>query len=112
LLAAADCGMLEEMPESMEFLRAVLGLIGAGCAAMAARALVGVRKGWLKPSRAAGWLIRTVLCLAGVMFRHRVDALEIAVWVLMAAAAGVGWWVAAHPKPQEDLTTRIFPDEK
>jgi hypothetical protein len=112
LLAAADCGMLEEMPASMELLRAVLGLIGIGCAAMAARALVRARKGWQKPSNTTGWLIRTVLCLAGVMFRHRVDWLDIAVWILMAAAAAAGWWVAAHPQPREDLTGTIFPGEK
>ena len=104
--------MLEEMPASMEFLRAVLGLVGIGCASMAARALVRARDGRQKPSRATGWLIRTVLCLAGVMFRHPVDALDIAVWFLMAAAAAAAWWVASHPKPEEDLTNEIFPREK
>jgi hypothetical protein len=96
----------------MEFLRAVLGLIGIGCAAMAARALVGVREGWQKRSKPTGWLIRTGLCLAGVMFRHPVDALDIGVWVLMAAAAAVAGWIAARPKPEEDLTRTIFPGEK
>jgi hypothetical protein len=100
------------MPASIELLRLVLGLIGIACAYMAARALVRARKGWQKPSKTTAWLIRTVLCLAGVMFRHPVDALDIAVWVLMAAAAAAAWWVTAHPKPQEDLTSEIFPDDK
>jgi hypothetical protein len=96
----------------MEFLRGVLGLIGIGCALLAARALVRARQGMQKQSSATGWVIRTVLCLAGVIFRHPVDALDIAVWTLMAAAAGAGWRIAAHPKPPEDLTDTIFPDEK
>jgi hypothetical protein len=104
--------MLKEMPASMEFLRGVLGVIGIACAYMAARALVAARKGWQKPSRATGWLIRTVLCLAGLLFRHPVDALDIAVWILMAAAAGAGWWFTSRPKPPEDLTGTIFPGEK
>jgi hypothetical protein len=98
--------MLKEMPGSMEFLRGTLGLIGTGCAFMAARALAGKR------SKATGWLIRTVLCLVGVIFRHPVDALDIAVWALMAAAAGAAWWIAAHPKPPEDLTGTIFPEDR
>jgi len=96
----------------MVFLRAVLGLIGAGCAAMAARALVGVRRGLQKPAKPTGWLIRTVLCLAGVMLRQPLDGLDIAVWTVVAVAAGAGWWFAAHAKPPEDLTGTIFPDEK
>ena len=97
------------MPGSLLLLRAVLGLIGAGCAAMAARAVVISRKGWQKPPRATGWLVRTVLCLAGVMFRSSLDAIDIAAWILMAAAAAAGWWFAAHARPPEDLTETIFP---
>ncbi len=100
------------MPVSIELLRIVLGLIGTGCAAMAARAMVRARKGWQKPSKTTAWLIRTVLCLAGVMFRSPVDAVDIAVWMLMAAASGASWWVATHPKPQEDLTNQIFPGDQ
>jgi len=96
----------------MEFLRGVLGLIGIGCAYMAARAAVMVRKGWQKQSRTTGWLIRTLLCLAGLIFRHAVDVLDIAVWTLMAVAAAAGWWFTSRSRPQEDLTSTIFPDEK
>jgi hypothetical protein len=104
--------MVKEMPGSIEFLRVVLGLIGIGCAAMAARAWASARKGLSKQSKATGWLIRTVLCMGGVIFRHSVDALDIAVWILMAAAAAAGWWFISRPQPQEELTGSIFPDEK
>jgi hypothetical protein len=56
------------------------------------------------------WLIRMVLCLGGVMFRHGVDVLDLTVWILMLAAAIAGWWVHSRPQTQEDLTHTIFPD--
>ena len=58
------------MPVSIEFLRGVLGIIALGCAYMAGRSLVAVRKGWQKRSRLYGWVIRTVACLVAVAFRH------------------------------------------
>lgn len=96
----------------MEFLRAVLGVIGIGCAYMAARAWAAARKGWQKQSKTTGWLIRTVLCLAGLVFRHGVDLMDIVMWTLMVAAAVAGWWFTSRPQPQEDLTKAIFPDEQ
>jgi hypothetical protein len=104
--------MLEEMPASIELLRIVLGLIGIGCACMAARPVVRARKGLQKQSYATGWIVRSGLCLAGTMFRHPVDAIDIAVWLLMAAAAAAAWWAASHSKPPEDPATRIFPGEE
>ena len=97
---------------SIEFLRLVLGVLGIGCAHMAARAWVAARKGWQKQSKVTAWLIRTVLCVGGLMFRHPVDRLDIVMWILMIAAAVSGWWFMARPRPQEDLTKAIFPDEK
>jgi len=101
-----------EMAGSMEFLRWVLGVIGVGCAYMAARAFVLTRKGLLRGSRTTAWLIRTVLCLGALMFRHDIDVVDITVWVLMAVAAAVGWWVHSRPPDQEDLTRTIFPPEQ
>jgi hypothetical protein len=96
----------------MQFLRVVLGVIGIGCAYMAARAVVLGRKGMQKGSRSTSWLIRTVLCLGGVMFRRPIDVIVITVWVLMAAAAIAGWWFTSHQRPQEDLTDTIFPGQQ
>ena len=104
--------MLKEMPGSMEFLRWVLGVIGIGCAFMAARAYVLSRKGLLRGSRTTGWLIRLALCLGGVMFRHPVDVLDITIWVLIAVAAVAGWRVHSREPVREDLTHTIFPDEQ
>lgn len=100
------------MPVSMEFLRGVIGFIGIGCAYMAGRSVVAVRKGWQKPARLYGWIIRTVVCLAAVAFRHSVDIADIGVCALAAVAFSASLWSTSHHKEQEDLTRTIFPDEQ
>jgi hypothetical protein len=99
------------MPVSMEFLRGVLGLIGVGCAYMAGRAVIAVRRGWQKPSRLYGWSLRTVLCVAAVAFRNPVDETDLIVWGLALAAFLGGLLQTSREKPHEDLTPTIFPDE-
>jgi hypothetical protein len=95
----------------MEFLRGVLGLIGVGCAYMAGRAVITVRRGWHKPSRLYGWSIRTILCLLAIAFRNPLDLTDLIVWALAAVAFSAALWHTSREKPQEDLTSTIFPDE-
>jgi hypothetical protein len=95
-----------------EFLRGFLGLLGLGCAYMSGRTLVGVRKGQLKLSRLYGWLIRTVVCLLVLNFRHPVDGVSMTIWGLALALFAGGFWQASHQKPPEDLTHEIFPPEE
>ena len=95
----------------MEFLRGVLGLIGAGCACMLGRSAAAVRKGWQKPSRVYGWVIRTAACLAAMMIRHPLDATAAIVWVAAAAAFAFGFRSVSRPRKEEDLVSAIFPDE-
>jgi hypothetical protein len=94
----------------MEFMRGVLGVIALGCAFMAGRSLVAVRKGWQKLSRLYGWLIRMTVCLAAVAFRYSLDTVDIAIWVLAGAAFAGGSWNASRQKPPEDLSREIFPE--
>jgi len=96
----------------MEFLRGVLGLIGIGCAYMMGRSLVAVRKGWQKPSRIYGWIIRSFLCLAALTIRHAIDTAAIAIWALAAAAFAAAVWDASREKKQEDLSKTIFPGDE
>ncbi|HXS97530.1 MAG TPA: hypothetical protein VN736_23185 [Candidatus Limnocylindrales bacterium] len=100
------------MPASFEFLRGVLGVIGIGCSFMAGRAMIAVRRGWMKLPRMYGWIIRAVICLAAVAFRHAVDTEDYAMWGLAVAAFALGAWGASRVKPQEDLTSTIFPDRE
>jgi len=102
--------MFEGMPVPIEFLRGLLGFIGIVCAHMTGRALIAVRKGWWKPSRLYGWIIRTVLCMAAVAFRHAVDTAAIIIWIVAAAALAAGMWSVSHQKKPEDLTRTIFPE--
>jgi hypothetical protein len=95
----------------IEFLRGVLGFIAIACAYMAGRTVVTVQKGWQKPSRRNGWIIRLAVCLAAVAFRHPVDTCDIAVWALSAVAFSAAAWDMSRERRQEDLTRTIFPDE-
>ena len=98
------------MPVSFEFLRGVLGVIGVGCAFMTGRSAVAARKGWQKLSTLYGWILRTVVCLGAIVFRHPVDNVAIVLWALAAAMFAVGYWQTTHRKPPEDLTRQIFPE--
>ena len=103
--------MLKIMPVSLEFMRGILGFIGIGCAFMLGRSVIAVQRGWQKQSKLIGWVIRVLLCLGVVAFRHFVDAADIVVWSLSAIAFGTGLWESSRPKKEEDLTKTIFPNE-
>ncbi len=99
------------MPVSYEFLRGVLGIIGLGCGYMAGRSVVAVRNGWQKPSNLYGWIIRAVVCLTAIVFRHPVDGIAMTLWALAALAFAGGYWQMQHHRPPEDLSHEIFPHE-
>ncbi|MDE3166424.1 MAG: hypothetical protein KGN36_11520 [Acidobacteriota bacterium] len=99
------------MPTSHEFLRGVLALIGVACAYMAGRTLVAVRRGWQKLSRLYGWLLRSAVCLAAIVFRFPVDAMAFLAWSLAALLFALGYLQALRHKPPEDLSANIFPHE-
>ena len=87
----------------------MLGLIGIGSAFMAGRTMAAVRQGLLKPGRHYAWIVRAVVCLAALAFRHSLDALMIGAWVLSVAAFAGGWRHALHRQPPEDLSHEIVP---
>ena len=99
------------MPASFEFLRGTLGVIGLGCAYMAGRSLVAVRKGWQKIGKFYGWLIRAILCLAAIVLRHPIDVIAISVWTLSAVAFAIAYWQTMNQKPPEDLSRELFPHD-
>lgn len=96
----------------IELLRALLGLIGIGSAFMAGQTLVGVRQRQIKSGRHLAWMVRAVVCLAALAFRHTPDAVMIGAWALSAAAFTGGWWQASHQKPPEDLSHDIVPRDE
>jgi hypothetical protein len=100
------------MPLPIDFMRGLVGLIGIGCAFMLARAVAAFRKGQVRVSRLYGWIIRLTLCMAAVWYpvRGSIDAVDLVVYALAAAAFAAGYWDATRVKEQEDLTSEIFPD--
>jgi len=96
----------------IEFLRGVLGLLSVVCGYMAGRTIVALRRGWQKPSRLYGWIIRLTLCLVAVAIRHPVDIVDIAVWAVTAAAFSAALWDTSRKKESEDLTHTIFPPDR
>jgi hypothetical protein len=97
---------------SFEFLRWTLGIIGVGCAFMAGRSFVAVRKGWLKTTKLYGWVLRAVVCLSVPVYRFGIDRLFIIFWIASLAAFLAAYWHTAHQKPPEDLSEEIFPHEQ
>ena len=102
--------MVRVMPVSFEFLRGVLGVLGIFFAHLAGRSGAQVRKGQQKVIKFYGWLIRAAACLVVVSIRHELGVLDVAIWVLSAAAFALGWWDVTRAKPPEDLTQQIFPE--
>ncbi len=96
------------MPVSLEFLRGVLGVLCVLFGFLAGRSGAAVKKGRQKLSRFYGWLFRTAVCGIAVSLRFRVDAIDIAVWVLCLAAFAVGWWDGSRDREPEDLTHEMF----
>src|SRR4051794_40803705 len=99
------------MPVSYEFLRGVLGIIGLGCAYMAGRSLLAVRRRWHKLSTLYAWILRAFVCLGAIVFRHPMDKIAIVIWLLAVVAFGAAYWQAMHQRPPEDLSRDIFPHE-
>ena len=93
-------------------LRGLLGLIGIGSAFMAGHTMAAVRKGQIKAGRHFAWMVRAVVCLAALAFRHSLDAILMGAWALSVAAFAGGWWQAAHQKPPEDLSHEIVPRDE
>ncbi len=85
-------------------------MIGIACAYMLGRSMVAVRKGWQRPSRLYGWIVRAVLCLGALMIRHPLDTTVFVVWLMAAVAFAAAFWSASKEKPHEDLTHTIFPE--
>ena|SRR5687768_10165191 len=98
------------MPVPTEFLRGVLGVLCLFFAHMAGRTAAAVRQQRQKASRLYGWVLRTIICAAIVVFRHEVDGIAMAVWGLAILTFAAGMWDVSRNKQEPDLTREIFPE--
>jgi hypothetical protein len=94
----------------MEFLRGIIGFIAIACAFMTGRTIATVRKGWHKPSRLYGWIVRLILCLGAVAFRHPVDTIDVVIGGLCAAALSAALIDNLREKKEEQPPS-ISPDQ-
>lgn len=98
---------IESMPIPLDVLRVVLGLLCLFFAHLLGRSIVRVRRG-ARPRSLYGWLIRTTITAAAILWRRGLDGISIVVFTLAAASLVVGVWDEQRPKKQEDLTKEIF----
>lgn len=94
---------------SLEFLRGMLGVLCIFFAHMAGRSAALVRKRRQKVSKLYGWILRTAVCAAVIVFRSAVDTVAMAIWALALAAFLFGMWTASRQKLPEP-GAQIFPE--
>jgi hypothetical protein len=98
--------LYRDMPVPIDFLRGVLGILCIFFAWMAGRSASAVRRGKQKPSRIYGWVIRATVCAGALLFRHALDGIALAIYLLAALAAVAGWWEDRRPRKEEDDLSR------
>ena len=98
---------IESMPIPLDVLRIVLGLLCLFFAHFLGRSIVRVQRGQSTRSL-YGWLIRTIIAGAVILFRRGLDGISIAAFTLAAVSLVIGAWDEQRPKRQEDLTKEIF----
>jgi len=98
---------IESMPIPLDVLRIVLGLLCLFFAHFLGHSIVRVQRGQSTRSL-YGWLIRTIIAGAVILFRRGLDGISIAAFTLAAVSLVIGAWDEQRPKRQEDLTKEIF----
>ncbi len=89
-------------------LRLLLGLLALFFGYFLGRVATRQRRQNLPQSRTITWLLRTVVCLAGVLWSRGLDVVSIVFLVLTAASIGTGVYLESRPRHIEE--THLFPD--
>ena len=99
------------MPTQLWIARVVVLLLGAGFAHMLGRSLA--RRGSPKRSGTGplSWTVRTVLAIAALTWRGGFDLLAIVGIAVSVLACAGGYFMGLRPKPDENLTRQMFPDD-
>ena len=96
------------MPIPLDMLRGILGLLCLFFAHFLGRSILRVSRGQQRSRHLVGWLLRTLICVGGVLWNRGVDTMAIVIFTLAAASLVIGAWDEQRPKKQEDLTRQIF----
>ena len=92
----------------LNLLRALLGLFCLFFAHMLGRSIVRVRRGVARPRSMYGWLVRTLITAATILWGRGLDRIALVVYILAAASLALGYWDEYRPKYHEDLTRKMF----
>ena len=101
---------IKGMPVSMEVLRGVLALLCIFFAHFLGRSVARVYLGKVPQKRMYSWLLRTLITALAIPWRHGLDTLSLAAFLIAAVVLAFGVWDELRPRREEDLTQEIFRD--
>ena len=94
----------------MNLVRAALGLLTVFFAHFLGRSLVCLGQRRIGGARVAPWLIRFGLAVGAIIWSGGLDATALFTLAASSLAGGYGAWRQSRPRPPEDLTRQIFPE--
>ncbi len=95
---------------SIQFIRIILGLLSLFFAYFLGRVAIEVRRRKLPHTKLTTWVLRTAVCLFGVVWRRGLDATSIVFLVLAAASFAAGLYLEWRPRRIEEI--HLFPNNK
>ncbi|MGE5569466.1 MAG: hypothetical protein ACM3S5_10570 [Rhodospirillales bacterium] len=87
----------------IELLRVLLGVLALFFAYALGRTLARLRK-YRKPiTKALTWVLRTAVCLFGVLWHRGLDVTSIVFLVLAAATFAIGYYLEWRPRQVDEI---------
>jgi hypothetical protein len=101
------------MPQRLLLLKVAIGLFCVVFAHFLGRALARKERPKRRGTSTSSWALRTLLAAGALAWPSGTDWLAIAVYAFAAASAALGFFLQNRPKkPDEDLTSQMFPGER
>jgi hypothetical protein len=91
------------MTHPLAALRILLGVLALFFAYFLGRAATRLHVAQQPFAKAVIWVLRTVVCLLGVLWGQGFDAISIVTFVLVAAAIAAGIRMELRPRPADEI---------
>jgi hypothetical protein len=91
------------MAHPLAALRILLGILALFFGYFLGRVATRLHAAHQPLAKAVTWVLRTVVCLLGVLWGRGLDAISVVALVLVAAAIAAGVWVELRPRPTEEI---------